>query len=825
MYSITKKLLIIPLVLQAFTLPIYETEYTVDNALDNSFIGNDELPELPLDNPIKQAIIDTNIDDGEEEQIAIGVTTKTVPLKYITTTSTKTIPATTLKLTNILFDEEETAGADAPITQALPNIGAEATIGIPDLNSLTKGTKTLPFQVKTSSKALPTDATTKGLPSKELPSKTLPSKELPTKALPSDVTSKTLPSKELPTKALPSEAPSKTLPSKDLPTKELPTSAPSKTLPSKTLPSKTLPSKSLPSDAPSKSLPTKDLPTAKTIPDDLPSSKSLPNPESSIKSVDADEASDDDEGTIDVSEVKLTDENENSEAEGADVAGADVANAEEEIANSSDVEPDNADVANADVANAEEDIANSSDVEPDNADVNSSDVQIGTDNDSDVEEAQPENSPAPPAPIPAPNENSGGDVASGEADDIPNSSDLEFSDQEVDTSNVQISTDNDNDVDQAEVAGVNVTPDTKTPPPKSIPSSKTLPSAPKEIPNDLPPKSIPADLADTYNNEANGEASEDDTPAPVPVPAPADVAGGDVANGKDDDIPNSSDLEFSDQEVDTSNVQISTDNDDNVDQADIAPADVSVPSTKNVPPPSTKNIPPPSTKSVPVAPPAEVPDEQSDVDEADVAGADQANVSQDNGEASNDEADVASSDQANVSQDNGEDSNDEAEVAGSNTPSAPPKNLSPPPKTPSSPSLPPKTPSPQSKTPSSSPSLPPKTPSPSSKTPSQPKSNPITTKIPKSEFDDGVNFNVDIPLFNDDTFEEAEAGNTSFGESNLLSSDSDFTVPKNKDGSAPIQAPDVKNGKDFTQSDYEDYLNDVQDNIKKSLLDFAEESE
>jgi len=58
---------------------------------------------------------------------------------------------------------------------------------------------------------------------------------------------------------------------------------------------------------------------------------------------------------------------------------------------------------------------------------------------------------------------------------------------------------------------------------------------------------------------------------------------------------------------------------------------------------------------------------------------------------------------------------------------------------------------------------------------------------------------------------------------NSLSGENDFTVPKsnNNNSGAPIQAPDLKNGKDFTQSDYEDYLNDVQANIKK--MEFSEE--
>jgi len=281
MYSITKTLLIVSFIIQTFTIPIY--------IQDQPLQEQDLLPEQPLyetDIPYYQNskyAVGGDAFENLNNKPAAGATTKTVPKKYIdTTTATKTLPSTTLKLTNVSAEPKETKSLPSTTTKVLPNItktvatdaADNSSKSIPNVDNngpTTKSLKTLPCRIgievgpsKTNSPSL--EDSSKSLPvTKTIPSeaKTLPTE---TKSLPCDGDSSNCNGTKSPpdTKSPPCEGGNCNGTKSPPDTKSPPCDGDSGSCGGST---KTIPSKTLPEQT------TKSIPTTKTIP---PSAKTTP---------------------------------------------------------------------------------------------------------------------------------------------------------------------------------------------------------------------------------------------------------------------------------------------------------------------------------------------------------------------------------------------------------------------------------------------------------------------------------------------------------------------------------------------------------------------
>ena len=420
-------------------------------------------------------------------------------------------------------------------------------------------------------------------------------------------------------------------------------------------------------------------------------------------------------------------------------------------------------------------------------------------------------------------------------------------------------------------------PESKTIPPAAEP--KTIPPAPasKTIPVDVPtgvktipvtvtppsPTPIPPEQAEGGNSSSGGS---DDSASISGVNVPVDDNnsedednGADAAAGQADDIPNSSDIEYddasgsnadagsddipnssdveSDVDTDTSNVQISTDNDQDVDVANVSPT------TKTIPPAAEG---PESPLPVPDTPAPENSEEEGIAGNSADAGS--GNVSDEEGIAGNsadagyedgseeeniDSADVLNSsdleyDQIELKDENDIDEN-EAPVESPDSPaSLPPKTLpndtSSNPSAPSTPSVPLGVPSVPASSPGSSVE--------GQSTKDLPSSLPPKDLPTSSALDEEINIDIEVPFMDALGLELPGIGGEETKPSdneNVLNGDSGFTLPKpnvgddKKDG-APIEAPDLKNPKDLSQSEYEDYLKDVNNNIESPLNFEAEDA-
>ncbi|ORX80264.1 hypothetical protein BCR32DRAFT_327760 [Anaeromyces robustus] len=724
MYKQIKLLLTLLFVLNTFTIPIpnnyvennqrlpklpyYDKLGNKQNGNNENFINNPSLQKAVLNNAVADNVALNNAAPA-------GVSTKTVPASLLNTSSTtKTIPKTTLKLTNVVPNPDEVAtnGVLPTQTKAAPTVIVDTNEPDADVAR---------YDTKTTTKILPNEVSSKTLPSKSLPEVTsAPAKELPSKTVPEATSA---PAKELPSKSVPeaTSAPAKELPSKSVP--EV-TNAPAKALPSKSAPESTPCSdspKALPNDSPAtKALPN-DSPATKALPNEAPATKAVPQG-SPTKTIPTEGKTISVAGGADIqipapvpppiSEISVTGENfydNNSEEE--DFAGAD------NIPNSSDIEYDELD--SGDVAGADN-IPNSSDIEYSNDEVDASNVQVTTPDESDVEEAEVANTNSPPPP-PLPDDEDSNEEA------------------EVANNNVEAPAEESNE--EAEIAGNNV-------------------EAPAEESNEE------AEIAGN-NVEAPAEESNEE----------AEIAGANQDSGKDEE---------SDEEAEIAGANQNSGNDEESDEDDVAgsnnipanlppkslPGEQGTPGTENVSTPSTKSLPgdlgstspgdsSPSTKSPPGDLGSTSPGDSSPSTKSPPGG-------------------LGSS------------------TPGSSSPStkSPPGDLG-------------------SSTPGGS--------SPSTKSLPGDLSN--VADIPEGEFDDGFNIGIDIPLFDNLGISSSSASGISIGgtTNNVQSPgepsglSDDFTVPKTNGNNSgnPIEAPDLKNGNEFTQSDYEEYLNDIKNKIGK----------